>query len=267
MLKKKKLNIIKTFLEKMGLKPFIVSIFQSNLWKKYIHPIFYFILNFHLRLKYFKLIRLNKFVPTNHLIVIDIIKKLMKIYEPHGVKFFLTGGLLLGGVRQESFAGDPGDIDIGLIDEHFDKFYKNIDLINKNFDTYPIKPTVDKRKFNISDPDFSIIQNNVKKWTENNNDTFYRFESHYLQFILNKQLVDIKFFSLKNIDGKKFWVGGVSNLPDVHFRQNELLELETIYLYGLKFYSPKNPERYLDVFYGKDWKIPNKKQFVWKNKI
>ena len=267
MLKRRTLNLMKIFLTKVGLKPIIISFLHSSLWKKYLHPTIFFFLKLPLRLKYFRLIRINKLVPTNHLIVIDVIQKLTKIYEPNGIKFFLIGGLLLGGIRQESFAGDPGDIDIGLTDVHFDKFYKHIDLIKKNFDTLPIKPTVDKKNFKISDPDFSIIQKNVKKWTEEKTDTFYRFEKHYLQFVLEKQLVDIKFFSLKNINGRKFWVGGVSNLPDVRFDPNELLELDVIRLYGLKFYSPKNPEKYLDVFYGKNWKIPNKKQFFWKRKI
>ena len=73
------------------------------------------------------MIRINKLVPLRHLIAIDIIQKLSKIYEPYGIKFFLTGGLLLCAVRQESFAGKPNDIDLGLIDTHFDKFYRNID--------------------------------------------------------------------------------------------------------------------------------------------
>ena len=61
------------------------------------------------------------------------------------------------------------------------------------------------------------------------------------------------------------------NLPDpkyhVRYAPNDLLELDTIKLYGLKFYSPKNPEKYLDLMYGENWKTPDKKQFIWKNKM
>ena len=78
-------------------------------------------------------------------------------------------------------------------------------------------------------------------------------------------------YDLKNINGKKYWVGANPNLQDkkyhVRFAPSDLLELDTIKLYGLKFYSPKNPEKYLDVHFGKNWKTPDKKQFVWKNKV
>ena len=53
----------------------------------------------------------------------------------------------------------------------------------------------------------------------------------------------------------------------MRYAPNDLLELDTIKLYGLKFYSPKNPEKYLEVCYGKNWKTPDKKQFIWKNKM
>ena len=68
----------------------------------------------------------------------------------------------MGAVRQESFAGRPSDVDLGLIDTHFDIFYKNIDLIKKNFNTIPlqthIKRKFDKKKFKIYNPDFALIQ-------------------------------------------------------------------------------------------------------------
>ena len=134
LLKKNKLLIfIKLILTKIGLKPILLSIIYSSLWQRYLHPIIFFFIKLPLRLKYYQSFRINKLVPVNHLIAIDIIKELSKVYEPYGVKFFLTGGQLLGAVRQEAFAGRPKDIDLGLIDIHFDKFFKNIDLIKKKF--------------------------------------------------------------------------------------------------------------------------------------
>ena len=79
---------------------------------------------------------------------------------------------------------------------------------------------------------------------------------------------------------KKYWIGedevwlkirpksllSKQKYP-VRFSPNDLLELDTIKSYGLKFYSPKNPEKYLDMFFGKNWKTPDKKQFIWKNKM
>ena len=178
------ISIVKIILTKIGLKPIILLIIHSNLCKNYLFPILINIIKLPVRLKYYKLIRINKFVPLKHLIAIDIIQKLSKIYEPYGVKFFIRGGLLLGAVRQESFAGEPGDIDLGLIDTHFDKFYRNIDLIQKNFYTLPAKIDIDKKKFKILDPDFAIIQENVRRWTEKDTNTFYGFHTFHLYLIL-----------------------------------------------------------------------------------
>ena len=180
------ISFVKIILTKIGLKPIILLIIHSNLCKNYLFPILINIIKLPLRLKYYKLIRINKLVPFKHLIAIDIIQKLSKIYEPYGVKFFLKGGLLLGSVRQESFAGGPGDIDLGLIDTHFDKFYRNIDLIQKNFYTSPVNLNFDKKKFKILDPDFAIIQENVRRWTEKDTTTFYGFDTFHLYLKLEK---------------------------------------------------------------------------------
>jgi len=290
--KARTLSFVKRILTKIGLKPIILLIIHSNLCRDYLFPILINIVNLPLRLKYYKLIRINKFVPLKHLTAIDIIQKLSKIYEPYGVKFFLRGGLLLGAVRQESFAGGPGDIDLGLIDTHFDKFYRNIYLIQKNFYTFPalIDYTlidIDKKKFKILDlnpfkinPDFAIIQENVGRWTEKDAVIFFAFNTFHFYFKLEQMNIDIQIYSLKNINDKKYWIGedkvwlkarSKSALPEqkypVRFSPNDLLELDTIKSYGLKFYSPKNPEKYLNMYYGEGWKIPDKKQFIWKDKM
>ena len=265
LLKKNKfLSFIKIILTKIGLKPIILLIIHSSLWRSYLHPIIFFFTKLPLRLKHYQLFRINKLIPINHLIAIDIIQKLSKIYEPYGVKFFLTGGQLLGAVRQRAFAGRPQDVDLGLIDTHFDKFYKNIHLIKKNFNTIPIKIRFDKKEFKISNPDFAIIQSHVKQWTQIEDSTFYRFETDRFQFVLNNMTVDIEFFSLKKINDKKYWVGNAPNLSNIFFSYNDLLELDIIRSYDLKFNSPSNPEKYLEAVFGKNWKTPKQKQFIWK---
>ena len=265
LLKKNKfLSFIKIILTKIRLKPIILLIIHSSLWRSYLHPIIFFFTKLPLRLKHYQLFRINKLVPINHLIAIDIIQELSKIYEPYGVKFFLTGGQLLGAVRQGAFAGRPKDVDLGLIDTHFDKFYKNIHLIKKNFNTLPIKIGFDKKEFKISNPDFAIIQSNVKQWTQMEGSTFCRFETDRFQFILDRMLVDIEFFSLKKINDKKYWVSNSPNLSNIFFSYNDFLELDTIRSYDLKFNSPQNPEKYLEAVFGKNWKTPKQKQFTWK---
>ena len=190
LLKKNKfLSFIKIILTKIELKPIILLIIHSSLWRSYLHPIIFFFTKLPLRLKYYQLFRINKLVPINHLIAINIIQELSKIYESYGVKFFLTGGQLLGAVRQGTFAGRPKDVDLGLIDTHFDKFYKNIHLIKKNFNTIPITIRFDKKEFKISNPDFAIIQSNVKQWTQREDYTFCRFQTDRFQFVVNKMMM------------------------------------------------------------------------------
>ena len=285
MSKKRVIYFLKIILTKAGLKPIISFILRSSLIKNYLNPTLIFFRNLPLRLKYYQLIRINKIVPTKHLIALNIIQKLCEIYKPFGIKFFLVGGQLLGAVRQEAFAGRPQDIDLGLIDIHFDKFIKNIDLIQKNFKTGRFL-NADKKKFKIMDPDFAIMQNHVDEWTNNKKSTFYRFEKTCFQFRLvdfipwsneynlSDVLVDIKFFSLKSFKGNQYWINNPfestdeNELPKEHFDQNDLLELNTAKLYGLKFYTPKKYEKYLEGLFGKDWKTPilkkGSKHFVWK---
>ena len=69
---------------------------------------------------------------------------------------------------------------------------------------------------------------------------------------------------MKNIDGKKYWVENSGSKSRVRFDQNDLLKLDKIKVYGLEFYSPQNSKKYLDINFGQNWKIPNKKQFIWK---
>ena len=275
-------NFIGNIFKKLGLKAVILLILHTNFWRNYLHNFFVFLIKLPLRLKYYRLIRINRFVPTRHLIALNIMQKLIKIYEPLGIKFFLYQGQLLGSIRQESFAGRPSDIDFGLIDEHFDLFFKNLNLIEENFNTYPINIVFDKKKFKITDPNFSGIQKHIEVWAKNDATTFYRFgdtsasiQMRFDSFLHESDgtLVDIKFFTLKDFNNQKYWVNLPSKsstenvLPRERFPENDLINLKKSKLYGFDFWCPDNPERFLSNFYGKDWKIPNKKQFAWNKKF
>ena len=261
---------LKTVLTSLGLKPLIVSFLNSILWKEYLFPLFFFIIKFPLRLKYYQTFRFGSLIPTEHLVALDIMKKISAIYEKFGIRFFLTGGQLLGAIRQRSMAGRPSDIDFGLIDSDFIKFYQNINLIKKHFSTSEIAHSTDKKELNLSDPDFVIIDEQIKLWVKSKEKTFYRFNEDRIQFRLNGMLVDIAFFSLKKINGINHWAGEklkTKNKEYVYFLENELLNLNEANLYNYKFYSPKNAEKYLDRVYGENWRLPEKKQFIWKKKF
>ena len=48
------------------------------------------------------------------------------------------------------------------------------------------------------------------------------------------------------------------------FHKKDLEHLFQVKLYGKSFLAPSNPESYLKQKYGKNWKIPNRKQFYWR---
>lgn len=263
-------SLLKIVLTQVGLKKAIVIFLRTKLWNSYLYPLLLFFQKFYLRLKYYKLFRFNSLIPTKHLIALDVIEKLDLIYKTYNINFFLIGGQLLGAVRQESMAGRPSDIDLGLIDTDFEKFYKNIDLIKKNFKTNKIEHSTDKKKLNILDEDFSIIQNIISKWVNNSDRTFFRFNEDRIQFRLEGMLVDIAFFSIKKIDGINYWAGEKLKTKDkdyIYFKEEDLRKFTLVKLYNLTFNSPKNNEKYLETVYGKNWRLPTTKQFIWKKKF
>ena len=101
-----------------------------------------------------------------------------------------------------------------------------------------------------------------------------------IQIMFQCTFIDIAIFRKKIVEGKQVWIGGVypeeltksrnvdKQTKGIIFPIEDLEHLITVEAYGRKFLSPANPEIYLKKIFGKDWKVPNKKQFFWeKNKF
>ena len=71
-------------------------------------------------------------IPLNHLNHFDKFKYFSKILKEEKINYFLLGGTLLGAIRQESFAGRPTDIDIGIKSDDEKKLKKSLKKIVKN---------------------------------------------------------------------------------------------------------------------------------------
>jgi len=181
-------------------------------------------------------------LPSRHIFILHTLIKFLKILEKEKIDFFLTGGTLLGAVRQESFA-DVRDIDLGIREDHFSKLHNAIPLLIKN-GVKNIKSHPDKSK--------------------------------RLHIIFPCVLIDIAVYKKKMIGQNKLWIGEEddykSNYNGFTLPINDLENLIIVKAYGKKFLSPANPEIYLEKVYGKDWKVPklrsktNKKYFFWYKK-
>ena len=186
-----------------------------------------------LRFKYPKYYML----PSRHLYCVNVVIKLIKILKEKKIEPFLVGGTLLGAVRQESFAGRPQDIDLGIKEHHFESLLNSMPNIMK------------------------CGAMSIRRMIY---DDFPR-----IQILFPHTLVDIAIFKKEN----EIWIGE----PEKHYDKThkgttfsikDLEELISVDVYGRKFPSPGNPKIYLDKKYGKDWRKPDKKQFFWnKNKI
>ena len=170
--------------------------------------------------------------------------KFFKILKPLKINFFLVGGCLLGAVRQESFAGRPTDIDLGIKEEHLPKLLNAIPLLIKNGATF--------------------IRSQPLEKTER------------VQIFFSHMFLDVGVYRKEKAGNKEMWmaktegwgkklVGRDEKITGLTFRLDNLVSIKA---YGKEFLAPANPEIYLEKKYGKNWKIPDKKQFFFrKNKF
>ena len=188
-------------------------------------------------------------MPSTQLYAIGTVIKFLKILKPQNIDFFLMDGSLLGAVRQGSFAGRPSDIDLGIKEDQLPKLLNAIPLLMKS-----------GARFIRTRP-----HNKIER----------------LQILFSCMLVDIGIYRKQKKKGKVMWTIFHAqkwiHSQEQHLSQNKNLtknrfvisldHLIPVELYGRKFMAPPNPEVYLKKKYGKNWKIPDKKQFFWKKKI
>ena len=193
-------------------------------------------------------------MPSSQIYALHLCLKLLKILKPQNINLFLVGGCLLGAVRQESFAGRPSDLDLGIKEDQFPKLLDAIPLLKKNGAKF-IREI--------------LFNNKVER----------------LHILFPGILVDIGIFRKKNVEGKEMW-GNVGGEVMFNYKKSWIEKIEKdfvrklnyftipldnlipIKVYGREFLAPPNPEIYLEKRYGKKWRIPTKKQFYWnKNKF
>jgi hypothetical protein len=148
-------------------------------------------------------------------------------------------------VRNESFAGRPSDIDLGIKEDQLPKLLNAIPLLIKS-------GARSIRRYPYYKPNNRLAR---------------------LQILYHFALVDIAVYRKKKVEKNEVWIGETERTLNTKFNGitfpiEDLENLKPIELYGKKFLAPANPEMYLVKLFGKNWRTPDKKQFFWnKNKL
>ena len=157
-----------------------------------------------------------------------------KIFKKMNVKYFLFLGTLLGEIREKRFIPVDKDLDIGIFQEEFDKVYK--DLI---------------KEFKIKEFKVQLKYHN-KEAREKNIISGFKIAKHF-----NSEIhCDVCCF--KKI--KKWSYYPRNKIAELLvYPAKELENLKKIEFYGRQVLVPYNSELFLELTYGKDWRIPHTK--------
>lgn len=160
------------------------------------------------------------------------------VLDKIGIPYVLVGGTLLGVIRENDLMGHDGDVDIDVLAEDV-----------------PNPEDLLKKIRNLSDATGSIDYHN-QYFT-----ITYEYEG---------QTVNVDIFLVFNKDGKRFrhfWDGDPDKFesasclvwPEEFYYKEDWGEVD---FDGKKYKVPANVEKYLEIMYGEDWRVP-KKQWSW----
>tara|TARA_Y100001968_G_C19418776_1_gene750541 strand:+ start:750 stop:1865 length:1116 start_codon:yes stop_codon:yes gene_type:complete len=171
-----------------------------------------------------------------------LLEGVVTILEQQKCNYFLDAGTLLGAVRDKKFIPWDHDIDLGLI-------YNNQEEIDQLIKTL-------KQKFYIRALPF---KDDPEIWKLGK----YRIIKAYKKsglFRREKLCLDIFIFykSILENTGEEVYKYGVWG-RNAFYPENILREFETIQFYNREYTIPKNPNKFLEFKYGKNWETPNKK--------
>ena len=183
-------------------------------------------------------------VTRDQVISYYMMQKFIKLSNEYGITVWVFGGTLLGAIRNQKFAGRPGDLDFFVRDNDFEKvrqileseLFLESDLI---------------RKLPLVGRTFRINQQ-LSLGTSTHN----LFNFYFLGKTL--QTFEIRTLTLRVHDGQRYFeFATIMNLE----KRNRLLarEFEVLrksQIYGVQVNVLEKSEEYLQSNYGSDWMIP-----------
>ena len=169
-----------------------------------------------------------------------IIKKMQKILEKTGYLFFFDMGTLLGMVREGRLLKHDMDIDIGVIvTEEAHKTQLRTLLASSGA----------QLKYEYVVPELGIIeQSYLYQGVKFDISYYYREVDQDVCYLMYRD--PAKAYSNLQMDVVQLTCPTITATTKVAFQ-------------GLKVNAPANPEAYLAVRYGENWRIPDKKYVYW----
>ena len=180
--------------------------------------------------KYLKYI--GKGIPFKQITALDNLLLFTRFLNENRIPYFLSGGTLLGAVRQSSFAGRPGDIDLGILEDD------EIKLLS-------LLPLLEELNFAL-DPAYTHFTDKI---------VFTKWRTPHVDVMVYRPLNRVSETSSMsychvNASAKKF-------ICSIDFT-----ELRTASIFDYKFPVPKNAEEFIANQYGESWRVPDAPQFV-----
>lgn len=163
-----------------------------------------------------------------------MLEDVTRIFEKHGVKYWLDFGTLLGIEREGRILPWDDDMDISIFEEDRQKVH---DIV---------LPEIDKLNYRTYSR-YHHIHDEVLK-----NGDFRAFRVRNYRWKFFRGYVKIDIFVMYKKDDYHYWyeLGNRHRLPS-----SLLEEFDTIEFNGKKYTKPKETDAYLTYHYG-DWRIP-----------
>lgn len=174
--------------------------------------------------------RNSKFLHQNGLEALMVLQKVLKRLN---IEFFLDASTLLGAIREKNFIKGDNDLGIGI------NFKDYSSVIEKELEKNGIKLVKD---YTIDNKEYGLQQTYIYKKVE----------------------IDIMYHKIDETKSETKSHCFIDNLEDIEtYKIKEytfpFTGLTTITFLGKVFKIPKEPEKYLEAIYGKDFMTPNPK--------
>ena len=182
-------------------------------------------------------------VPRLQVISYYLMQKFIKLCNEHEITVWVFGGTLLGAIRNQKFAGRPGDLDFFVRDDDVREIVHILELeLFRKSDLIRKLPLI-SRTFRIDS------QMNLERM------------AHYVKFyFLGKSLQVFEIAPLTPLvcDGRRFFEFKSIVYPNVRdiLPAREFEALRKSWIHGVQVNVLKNSEEYLESHFGSDWMIP-----------